>query len=87
MEIHEILDSSGIKKPCKTGIAQGIVQAFHGKASPLKRKKKEEFVIYYSGKQTMVKPDKCQEFIALGKVIDDISVSNFGGFLPFKTQN
>lgn len=59
------------KDHVKNGIAQGIAQACHGKAAPLKRMKKGDFVIYYSGKQTLGKPDKCQEFTALGKVIDD----------------
>ncbi|MDB5272797.1 MAG: hypothetical protein JWO58_1164 [Chitinophagaceae bacterium] len=53
------------------GIAEGFAQACHGKSSPLKRMKKGDFVIYYSGKQILGKPDKCQEFTALGKVIDD----------------
>lgn len=59
------------KDHVKNGIAGGIAQACHGKSSPLKRMKKGDFVIYYSGKQTLGKPDKCQEFTALGKVIDD----------------
>lgn len=59
------------KDHVKSGIASGIAQACHGKSSPLKRMKKGDFVIYYSGKQTLGKPDKCQEFTALGKVIDD----------------
>ncbi|GGE70437.1 EVE domain-containing protein [Pedobacter psychrotolerans] len=59
------------KDHVKNGIAQGIAQACHGKAAPLKRMKKGDFVIYYSGKQTLGRPDKCQEFTALGKVIDD----------------
>ena len=59
------------KDHVKTGIAAGIAQACHGKSSPLKRMKKGDFVVYYSGKQTMDKPDKCQEFTALGKVMDD----------------
>lgn len=59
------------KDHVKNGMAQGIAQACHGKAVPLKRMKKGDFVIYYSGKQTLGKPDKCQEFTALGKVIDD----------------
>jgi len=59
------------KDHVKNGIAEGIAQACHGKSSPLKRMKKGDFVIYYSGKQTLGKPDKCQEFTALGKVIDD----------------
>jgi len=59
------------KDHVKKGIAEGFAQACHGKSSPLKRMKKGDGVIYYSGKQTMGKPDKCQEFTALGKVIDD----------------
>jgi len=47
------------KDHVKNGIAQGIAQACHGKAAPLKRMKKGDFVIYYSGKQTLGKPDKC----------------------------
>ena len=38
--------------------------------------KKGDFVIFYSGKQTLGKPEKCQEFTALGKIIDD-EVYNF----------
>lgn len=59
------------KDHVKTGIVEGIAQACHGKSSPLKRMKKGDFIIYYSGKQTMGKLEKCQEFTALGKVIDD----------------
>ncbi|WP_456315743.1 EVE domain-containing protein [Pseudomonas shirazensis] len=59
------------KDHVKNGVAQGIAQACHGKSSPLKRMKKGDFIVYYSGKQTLGKPDKCQEFTALGKVIDD----------------
>lgn len=59
------------KAHVKTGIADGIAQACHGKVAPLRRMKKNDFVIYYSGKQTMGKPDKCQEFTAIGKVTND----------------
>ena len=59
------------KDHVKTGIAAGIAQACHGKASPLRRMKKGDAVVYYSGKQTMGKPEKCQEFTALGTVTDD----------------
>lgn len=59
------------KDHVKNGIAEGIAQACHGKSSPLKRMKKDDFIIYYSGKQTLGKLDKCQEFTALGKVIDN----------------
>lgn len=59
------------KDHVKTGIAEGIAQACHGKSSPLKRMRKDDFIIYYSGKQTMGRPEACQEFTAIGKVIDD----------------
>lgn len=59
------------KDHVKTGIADGIAQACHGKSSPLKRVNKGDFIIFYSGKQTLGKPDKCQEFTALGIVKDD----------------
>ena len=59
------------KDHVKNGVSQGIAQACHGKTAPLKRMKKDDFVIYYSGKQTLGKPEKCQEFTALGKVVDD----------------
>ena len=59
------------KDHVKTGLAEGIAQACHGKTSPLKRMLKDDFIIYYSGKQTMGKPEACQEFTAIGKVMDD----------------
>ncbi len=63
------------KDHVKTGIAEGIAQACHGKASPLKRMAKNDFVIYYSGKKEFGKLDKCQEFTAIGKVKDDETYS------------
>mgnify|MGYP006380743183 FL=1 len=59
------------KDHVKTGIAEGIAQACHGKVSPLKRMRKGDFVIYYSGKQSFGKPEKCQEFTSIGTVKDD----------------
>jgi predicted RNA-binding protein len=59
------------KDHVKKGLTEGFAQACHGKAAPLKRMKKDDFIIYYSSKKTMNKPDKCQEFTAIGKVIDD----------------
>jgi hypothetical protein len=59
------------KDHVKKGIAEGIAQACHGKSSPLKRMRKDDVVIYYSGKQILGKPDKCQEFTAIGKIADD----------------
>ena len=59
------------KDHVKTGIAEGIAQACHGKATPLRRMKQGDFVIYYSGKQRFNTPEKCQEFTAIGEVKDN----------------
>jgi len=59
------------KDHVKNGLAEGIAQACHGKASPLRRMRKNDFILYYSGKQTLGKPQLCQQFTAIGKVADD----------------
>ena len=59
------------KDHVKSGAAAGFAQACHGKVSPLKRMHKGDYVLFYSGKQTMGKTDACQQFTAVGKVIDD----------------
>ncbi|MEJ2053831.1 MAG: EVE domain-containing protein [Calditrichaceae bacterium] len=59
------------KDHVKQGIAEGIAQACHGKASPLLRMQKDDYIIYYSGKLHYGKPEKCQQFTAIGKVKDD----------------
>lgn len=74
------------KDHVKKGIEQGISQACHGKVAPLKKMRKGDFLIYYSSKQTIDKPEKCQEFTALGEIIDDevyqVQVSQ--DFCPFR---
>lgn len=59
------------KDHVKSGIEQGIAQACHGKASPLKRMRKDDFIIFYSGKQSMSKINPCRQFTAIGQVADD----------------
>ncbi len=59
------------KDHVKTGVSDGIAQTCHGKASPLKRMRKGDFIIYYSGKQTQAGGEVCQEFTAIGKVMDE----------------
>lgn len=54
-----------------TGVANGIAQACHGKVAPLKRMKKDDFVLFYSSKQTFGQPEICQKFTAIGQVKDD----------------
>ncbi|PSK88906.1 EVE domain-containing protein [Taibaiella chishuiensis] len=66
------------------GISGGFAQACHGKAAPLKRMQEGDFIIYYSGKQTMGKPALCQEFTAIGRVRDEdtFQVSLSADFCP-----
>lgn len=74
------------KDHVKNGITDGFAQACHGKEAPLKRMKPNDFIIYYSGKQTLGKAEKCQEFTAIGQVKDD-EVYQFqmsGDFCPFR---
>ncbi len=61
----------GSKDHVKAGVAGGFAQACHGKATPLKRLQKGDYILFYSGKQTLGKPDICREFTAVGKVIDE----------------
>jgi|SRR5699024_6090724 len=74
------------KDHVKTGVAEGIAQACHGKSSPLKRMQKNDFVIYYSGKQTFGKTEKCQKFTAIGRVKDDevYSFQLSADFCPYR---
>lgn len=59
------------KDHVKSGVEQGIAQACHGKVAPLKRMRKDDFVIFYSSKQTLGKSESCQKFTAIGRVKDD----------------
>lgn len=59
------------KDHVKKGVEGGFAQACHGKASPLKKMKNGDFVIYYSSKYIMGEKEKCQEFTAIGKVVND----------------
>lgn len=54
-----------------SAVEQGIAQARHGKSTPLKRMKKGDHIIFYSSKQTIDKPEKCQAFTAIGRLKDD----------------
>jgi len=68
------------------GVAGGFMQACHGKQAPLKRMQPDDWVIFYSPKQSMRGEDKCQSFTAIGKVADEdvyqLQMSN--DFVPFR---
>lgn len=69
-----------------TGTTLGICQFCHGKQAPAKRLRKGDFVIYYSPKVAMDRPEPYQKFTAIGIVQDDAphQVEQFTGFNPFR---
>ena len=76
------------KDHVETGIREGIAQACHGKAAPLKRMKQDDFVIFYSGREKFGQPDKCQEFTAIGQVADEeiYPYQMTADFCPFRRK-
>jgi len=74
------------KDHLQRGIAGGFIQANHGKAAPLKRMHKGDWVIFYSPRLEYGKPEKLQCFTALCKITDeDIYQHDMGGgFVPFR---
>ena len=53
------------------GVAGGFCQLCHGKAQPLKRMQKGDWIIYYSPKKIFGSDDVCQQFTAIGRVAGD----------------
>ena len=74
------------KDHVENGVKEGFCQVCHGKEGPLKKMKKGDWLIYYSGKKTFGSNQLYQKFTAIGKVIDD-STYNFEmskSFNPFR---
>jgi len=53
------------------GVQGGFIQVCHGKEAPLKRMKKDDYLLVYSSVITQQKKEKCQAFTAVGRVSDD----------------
>ena len=68
------------------GRAAGIIQAGHGKASPLRRMKAGDGVICYSPTGTFGGKDRLQAFTSIGTIKDDnvYQADMGGGFRPFR---
>lgn len=60
------------KEHTQRGVAGNFIQVCHGKYGPLKRMKKDDYVIVYSSKISMDRSEKCQAFTAIGQVSDDL---------------
>lgn len=74
------------KDHVKKGEKEGFAQAGHGKKHQLKQLKKDDWIIYYSSKETHDSTKPFQKFTAIGQVIDDapfqVYLSN--GFEPWR---
>jgi hypothetical protein len=68
------------------GVDGGFCQLCHGKAQSLKRMGQGDWIIYYSPKKIFGSDEACQQFTAIGRVVDD-QVYQFEmapGFIPFR---
>jgi predicted RNA-binding protein len=76
------------KDHIQRGLAGGFIQANHGKAAPLKRMHAGDWVIFYSPKLEYDKPEKCQCFTAIVRVVDEnvYQQDMGGGFIPFRLK-
>jgi hypothetical protein len=53
------------------GVAGGFMQANHGKQAALKRVHADDWVLFYSPKQTMNGAEPCKAFTAIGQAADE----------------
>ena len=76
------------KDHLQRGLAGGFIQANHGKAAPLKRMHAGDWVIFYSPKVEYDKPEKCQCFTAIVRVVDEnvYQQDMGGGFVPSRLK-
>jgi hypothetical protein len=70
------------------GISGGFTQACHGKAYPLSRLKRGDWMAFYSPKVHFGKSEICQKFTAYGQIIDDkpFQVKMTESFCPFRRK-
>ena len=53
------------------GVAGGFAQVGHGKAAPLRRMSKGDWLVYYSPKTDMENGEPLQQFTAIGQVVGE----------------
>lgn len=70
----------------KHGVTGGFCQLCHGKSSPLKKMKKEDWIIYYSPKESLSKKTPCQKFTAIGQILSSnvYQIEMYPGFRPYR---
>jgi predicted RNA-binding protein len=76
------------KEHVLVGTDGGFAQFCHGKLGPAKKLSKRDWVILYSSKEGFGEPTICQEFTAIGQVIDaePTQVEQFPGFKPYRRR-
>jgi hypothetical protein len=69
------------------GVRGGFAQVCHGKAAPLRRMKRGDWLVYYSPSLEMGGAP-LRAFTALGQIVDDevFSFDMGGGFVPFRRR-
>lgn len=76
------------KEHVARGVEQGVCQFCHGKAAPVKRLNKDDYIIYYSSKISMVDIDAkpYQKFTAIGRITDSepYKFDMGDGFIPYR---
>ena len=68
------------------GVAGGFCQVCHGKAAPLNRMKRGDWLLYYSPKIRMDGTEKLQAFTAFGQITDNTAYpfQMSETFIPFR---
>ena len=68
------------------GVAGGFCQVCHGKAAPLNRMKRSDWLLYYSPKIRLDSNEKLQAFTAFGQILDDQAYpfQMSATFIPFR---
>lgn len=76
------------KEHVHIGTKGGFAQFCHGKLGPAKKLSKGDWVILYSSKERFGEPTLCQEFTAIGQVIDaePNQVEQFPGLKPYRRK-
>lgn len=74
------------KSHVERGVAGGFCQLCHGKAAPLKRMAKDDWLIYYSPKFDMDGSESYQQFTAIGRIADNApyEFAMSVDFVPFR---
>ena len=68
------------------GVQGGFAQLGHGKAAPLRRMSKGDWLVYYSPKTDMDEGEPLQQFTAIGQIVGDSVYEHHMGpdFVPFR---